>query len=623
MASDEGQAAADQVNQSYYQNYLNLYLYTHAGHNRGPNGAQHDPARDNIKNLFTSFGLPAWFETFTYNGQVWENVVAEKVGTLYPTRIYIVGAHYDSANNPGADDNASGVAAVIEAARIISQYPSDCTIRFIAFDMEEQGLIGSDAYATLHADEDIRGMLSLDMVCYEPTSSPTNLALIYGRSASNPIKTAIAAAVAEYGLGLNTSDQGTLDASDHAPFEWQGFQACLLIEGAVWSNPYYHTQNDRYEMPNYLNFPYAVKIVRSAVGWLVDAAGVDVPVDKLDFDYPYGLPEYTSPEGMTRIRVQVYGVGNEVPQPGTGVLHYNLGAGWQAVPMLSAGTNLYDAILPAAPCGTVIQYYFSAQAVSGQVYTDPRYAPTNTFSVTAAYGIDTIYQNSFNSNPGWTAQPLWAFGQPTGQGGQYGGPDPTSGHTGSYVYGYNLNGDYENNLPEKHLTSTPINCSGKYGVHLHFWRWLGVEQPQYDHAYVRVSNNGTTWTTVWQNPSEIADTSWHEMDLDISAVADNKPNVYLRWTMGPTDGGWRYCGWNVDDVSLTALECSSPWPDGDMNCDGQVGFADINPFILAITDPIIWQATYEGCPLANGDINNDGVFNFGDINPFIALLTSP
>jgi hypothetical protein len=620
-ASDEGQAAASQVSQLNYVSLLNTQLYTHAGNSRGPNGAQHDLARNNIKTLFESYGLPTYLDTFQYGGQAQENVVAEQTGTLFPNSIYIIGGHYDSVSNPGADDNASGVAGVIEAARILSQYPADYTIRYMAFDMEEAGLIGSDYYATAHASEDIRGMISLDMICYEPVNPPTNLALIYGTTASNPIKTALAAAIAEYSGGLASADEGGLDASDHAPFEWQGFQACLIIEGAVWSNPYYHTQNDKYESLNYLNFPYAVKMTRSVVGWLVDAAGVGVPVNTLDFAYPNGLPEFSAPPGGTTVRVEVVGVGSDVPQPGTGKLHYKSGTTWQEIPMTQVTPNVYDAALPAATCGSQLLYYFSAEDTGGGVHVDPHNAPTDYFSATVAYGIAVIYQHSFDTNPGWNAQTLWAFGQPTGGGGEYGGPDPTSGHTGVNVYGYNLNGDYENNLTEKHLTSTAIDCTGKTGVRLSFWRWLGVEQPSYDHAYVRASNNGTTFTNVWQNTSEVADTSWHQMDLDISAVADNKPAVTLRWTMGTTDVGWRFCGWNVDDVTVSSLICQAPWAKGDVNCDGSVNFGDINPFVQWITDPAAWQQTYPGCPLSNGDINDNGTYGFDDINPFVALLT--
>jgi hypothetical protein len=169
-----------------------------------------------------------------------------------------------------------------------------------------------------------------------------------------------------------------------------------------------------------------------------------------------------------------------------------------------------------------------------------------------------VYEWPLNTSPGWSTEGQWAFGQPTAGGGEYGGPDPGSGYTGNNVYGYNLNGDYPNNLPETHLTSTAIDCTGLYNVHLKFWRWLGVEAPSCDHAYVRVSNNGSDWTTVWQNTVEITDTDWVQMDLDLADVADNQSSVYLRWTMGTTDVGWRYCGWNIDDIQIVAIGGEEP-----------------------------------------------------------------
>jgi hypothetical protein len=216
--------------------------------------------------------------------------------------------------------------------------------------------------------------------------------------------------------------------------------------------------------------------------------------------------------------------------------------------------------LPAAGCSDTPEFYFSAEGDSSGVNYSPFDAPATVYSATVGE-FTTFVTNSFDSDPGWTTAGQWAFGQPTGGGGEYGGPDPTSGYTGNNVYGYNLSGDYANNLSETHLTSGAFDCTDKYDVHLRFWRWLGVEQPAYDHAYVRVSNNGTTWTTVWENGMEITDASWVEMDLDISAVADNQSTVYLRWTMGSTDGGWRYCGWNIDDLQLVAFSCVGGPPE--------------------------------------------------------------
>jgi subtilisin family serine protease len=175
------------------------------------------------------------------------------------------------------------------------------------------------------------------------------------------------------------------------------------------------------------------------------------------------------------------------------------------------------------------------------------------------------YEWNMNTNPGWTMEGQWAWGVPTGGGGEHGLVDPTSGATGSNVLGYNLNGDYAGNLPETHLTSTAIDCSSLTGVTLRFQRWLNVEQPTYDHAYVRVSNNGSTWTTIWENGSEVTDSAWGLQEFDISSVADNQSTVYLRWTMGTTDSSWFYSGWNVDDVQLYGVGGGPTCSDGIQN----------------------------------------------------------
>ncbi len=65
------------------------------------------------------------------------------------------------------------------------------------------------------------------------------------------------------------------------------------------------------------------------------------------------------------------------------------------------------------------------------------------------------------------------------------------------------------------------------------------------------------------------------------------------------------------------------WLKGDMNCDGALNFVDINPFVLALTNPSGYQAAFPDCNIMNADINGDSVVDFRDINPFVRLLTSP
>jgi len=161
-----------------------------------------------------------------------------------------------------------------------------------------------------------------------------------------------------------------------------------------------------------------------------------------------------------------------------------------------------------------------------------------------------IHAFPLDTNPGWTCQGQWAFGQPAGLGSH--NSDPTTGHTGPNVYGYNLNGDYANWMgATEHLTTTAIDCTNQVATELRFRRWLGVERVTFDHATVEVSANGANWVKVWENgPTSLSEAAWSLHTLDISAVADGESTVYVRWGMGPTDGSVTYPGWNLDDIQI-------------------------------------------------------------------------
>ena len=82
--------------------------------------------------------------------------------------------------------------------------------------------------------------------------------------------------------------------------------------------------------------------------------------------------------------------------------------------------------------------------------------------------------------------------------------------------------------------------------------------------------------------------------------------MYIRWVMGPTDVSVTYPGWNIDDIEIWAL-LPAPTVMGDLNCDGVVDFGDINPFVLALTNPAcVQRRRIPDCNIMNGDINGDG-----------------
>ncbi len=285
-----GHYAVSFVDQDNYEYVHGDLLYTHDGDDREW-GPEHDLARDNIEALFISYGLNTTLHAFQYSSSTYYNVVAELEGTTSPDDVYIIGAHFDSFSYwdaaPGADDDASGVAGVLEIARLVSQWEAEATIRFIAFDREEQGLIGSTAYAEEHSADNILGMVALDMLAYHPDDPelPDFEAKVRGRAASDELKYALCDALADY-AGVTTYVYGQADVSNHAPFEWQGFQAAVLSELWLTSNPCYHRPCDSVDTPDYFNYAHALALTRGALGWLVDAAGVmpTYPIGDLNCD---------------------------------------------------------------------------------------------------------------------------------------------------------------------------------------------------------------------------------------------------------------------------------------------------------------------------------------------------
>ena len=235
-------------------------------------------------------------------------------------------------------------------------------------------------------------------------------------------------------------------------------------------------------------------------------------------------------------------------------------------------------------CWSTPEFYFGVTDDGGADTLKPRRADDGERYAAEVFNDSVpLLEANMDVDPGWTTTGDWAWGQPTGGGGAYGGPDPTGGRTGANVYGYNLGGDYTSNMPERHLTTPPIDCAGHDRVLLSFWRWLGVEHPAFDHASVRVSTDGSTWATIWQNTLETTDDQWTAQTFDVSSIASGHPAVFVRWTMGPTDGGWQYCGWNLDDVRVFAPTCSGRL--GDHNGDDRIDRADLDPYAACLTGP--------------------------------------
>jgi len=237
-----------------------------------------EAAGEALFSAFTALGLDdVRFEPFTFSGSYTSrNVVAEKTGETYPDDVYIICSHYDSTSPsrltlaPGADDNASGTAAVLEAARVLAPVPLDFTIRFIAFSAEEWGLLGSRAYAAAAraSGESILGVVNLDMIAYAD-AVPEDLQIIVNGD-STWLGDLFLAAGSRYGIvgGTRTVDPSFV-YSDHAPFWDNGYPALLAIEDNPLTNPYYHRTTDTLDT---LNLDFFTSATRASVGLLAELA---------------------------------------------------------------------------------------------------------------------------------------------------------------------------------------------------------------------------------------------------------------------------------------------------------------------------------------------------------------
>jgi len=247
-----------------------------------------------IKDKFLSYGLDSVY-FHTHRANYAPNVIGIKRGIL-PDSIYVViCGHFDCTSEspatyaPGADDNGSGTAALLEAARILKDYNFDHSLRFIAFSGEEQGLLGSYSYCSLarYVNQDsIIGAINVDMIAYTLTNRDSSS--IIGKP-SNPN----CAPLVDYFITCaNTYTELKCQRqvinrprSDHASFNQFGYLAIHIRENLNLNNPYYHTTGDTIG-GGFNDLDFVTKVIKACVATLASLAKplpVSVPEAKKKF----------------------------------------------------------------------------------------------------------------------------------------------------------------------------------------------------------------------------------------------------------------------------------------------------------------------------------------------------
>ncbi|MFT6707569.1 MAG: hypothetical protein ACJATF_002415 [Flavobacteriales bacterium] len=284
-----------------------------------------EATKDSIEQRFITAGLQTTRQDFPFGTFTGQNIIGRREGMTQSDTTYIVDAHFDTVNDsPGADDNGSGVAGVMEALRVLAPYRFAKTLRFIGFDLEEEGLLGSFDFVdnNIGDSETIKGVFNMEMIGYyteEPNSQefPTGFEILYpdvqadlvadqfrgnfitniGDQNSLALMAAYNSAAAQYVPDLKTVSIAApanwpgitpdLGRSDHAPFWLQDIPALMLTDGSNFRNPFYHSPND---LLTTLDFTFMTNVVKAVVGAVAEEAGIQhSTMATADFSVAVGL----------------------------------------------------------------------------------------------------------------------------------------------------------------------------------------------------------------------------------------------------------------------------------------------------------------------------------------------
>jgi Zn-dependent M28 family amino/carboxypeptidase len=253
-------------------------------------------AKDYIIEVLTALGYQVDLQPYQVLDKTVYNIVVTKVGSQYPQQQIVVGAHYDTCYNPGADDNASGVAGLLELARLVSDQPLPYTVKFIAFVNEEPPFfqtekMGSRVYAkrARSRQEDIKAVLVFEMIGFYSDKAfsqryppffgffypnKANFIAVIGNLSSRDLVKAVTYCFREHSLFPIASISmfgffPGVDFSDHWSFWKEGYQALMITDTAFYRSPCYHSQADTYEKLDYQRMAEVVKgfqaVLRSGI----------------------------------------------------------------------------------------------------------------------------------------------------------------------------------------------------------------------------------------------------------------------------------------------------------------------------------------------------------------------
>lgn len=477
--------------------------------------AQGIQAQNWIKAKFESYGLPVTLQNFTVNGQNSSaNVIATIPGTKFPDQYVVFGCHYDSYSYsgaaPGADDNATGTATVLELARLLSQYTFDRTLIMIAFSGEEYGLYGSAAYATMAQNQgmNILGYFNTDMSGYLNPGDEIHTDMIAPASAE-PLVQFYKDVVMLY-LPDFTVDDGQLSGgdSDHTSFNNHGYMGIFPFEDSQNYSPYIHTSNDL--LGNSVNSIPMVQTFAKAT-----MASVLTMADMLSApQHLMGIP------GDSRIDLSW--------DPMTGMNYFRIYRNGDTAPYDSTtGFTYVDSLLTN---GTPYTYY-----VTGIDSATGRETPkSNTITVKPNVPMVLPFTDNFETGaPYWQFEDTWGISDMASN-------SPTHSISESPAGQYSDSKDISAVLGPFSLAS----CSE---ASFSFWTKYEFEN-NYDFMKVLVSTDNSNWTQLAQYTG--TQSNWQQKTFALTPYLGS-PAVWIRYRF-TSDVNTTKQGMYIDDFAINA-----------------------------------------------------------------------
>ncbi len=298
-----------------------------------------------------------------------------------------------------------------------------------------------------------------------------------------------------------------------------------------------------------------------------------VDFSALQISFPSARPEIVTPGATNFITVEIEELGNSTLNAATLQLNSSVnGGGTVSSAMTNIGGNQYRAALPNVPCGADVEYWITVDDNQGRSFSDPATAPADRHVAYGAYGLNTVFEDNFETNLGWTVSDsgsltsgTWERGNPIGTGAQMErGDEEGTGQNcfftqNGVVGGSDGAADVDGGTTT--VTSPVMDFSAGDGL-VRYSRWMFGSTVDSDNFEVEVTNNGSTWVQV-ENFTQHSG-GWIKRRFRVSDYVTPSANVRVRFSVSDdpnnslTEGG-------LDEVQAQVFDCTAPAPTGIKN----------------------------------------------------------